>query len=185
MLCNYRDIAWIVKCIPKLVNLVGSAWPFACSSACPFLPLAKDELVWHRNPVNLSSKRRAQDVPSDLLTKKRILSGHLRSEHYIWAALSEKVSSSMRKICGSTFPHMRKVSSGHLFSIEIFYSIQWFCLRTVKALIRLHAVWSGPSLSAYTRKLIFAWRGPFDAILFQDFWQRSRQLFRIMQILNK
>ena len=50
--------------------------------------------------------------------------------------------------------HMRKLSSGHLLSIETFYSIQWFCLQTAKALIRLRgcAGWSGPSLSAYTRR---------------------------------
>ena len=30
------------------------------------------------------------------------------------------------------------VPSGHLHSVEIFYSIQWFCLRTTNALIRLH-----------------------------------------------
>ena len=41
-------------------------------------------------------------------------------------------------------------------------SIQWLCWRTVKALIRLRgcAGWSGPSLSAYTRRHVFAWRGP-------------------------
>ena len=30
---------------------------------------------------------------------------------------------------------MREVLSGHLLSIETFYTIQWFCLRTAKALI--------------------------------------------------
>ena len=56
---------------------------------------------------------------------------------------------------------MRNVSSGHLLSFHTFCSIQWFCWRTVKTLIRLRgcAVWSGSSLSAYARKLIFAWRG--------------------------
>ena len=44
---------------------------------------------------------------------------------------------------------MRKIS-WILLSIHTFCSIQWFCLRRVKALIRLRtcAVWSGPSLSA-------------------------------------
>ena len=58
--------------------------------------------------------------------------------------------------------HLRRVSFGHLFSIETFYSIQWFCLRTANALIRLRrfAGWSWPSLSAYARRHFFAWRGP-------------------------
>ena len=34
-------------------------------------------------------------------------------------------------------PHMRKVSSEHLLSIETVYSIQRFCFRTEKAQIRL------------------------------------------------
>ena len=57
---------------------------------------------------------------------------------------------------------MRKVPSGHLLSIETFFSIKQFCLRTVKAQIRLRgcAGWSGPSLSAYAHRHVFAWRGP-------------------------
>ena len=53
------------------------------------------------------------------------------------------------------------ISSGQVLSIETFYSIQWFCLRTAKALIRLRgcAGWSGPSLSAYVQRHVFAWRG--------------------------
>ena len=58
---------------------------------------------------------------------------------------------------------MRKVLSGHLFSIDAFRSIQWVCLRTVKAPIRLRtcAGWSGHSLSAYVRRYIFAGVVPF------------------------
>ena len=54
-------------------------------------------------------------------------------------------------------PRMRKVLSGHLLFIGAFYSVQWFCERTAKALIRLRgcAVWSGPLLSAYARKTHF------------------------------
>ena len=61
--------------------------------------------------------------------------------------------------------HTRKVSSGHWLSIETFYSIQWFCLRTAKALIRLPrcADWSGPSLFVYARKHVFAGFGLFTA----------------------
>ena len=53
--------------------------------------------------------------------------------------------------------HTRKVSSGHLVSIETFYSIRWFCLRTAKALIRLRisAVWTGPPLSAHNQRVCF------------------------------
>ena len=63
------------------------------------------------------------------------------------------------------FLHMRKVSSGHLLFIETFCSLQWFCLRTAKALIRLRecAGWSGLSLSAYAWRRIFAGRGPHTA----------------------
>ena len=41
---------------------------------------------------------------------------------------------------------------GSLLSIQTFRSIQWFCYRTGKVLIRLRgcAGWSGPLLSAYT-----------------------------------
>ena len=57
---------------------------------------------------------------------------------------------------------MRKVSSGPLLSSYTFYSIQWFRLRAVKALIRVRgcAGWSGPSLSAYARIDVFEWRCP-------------------------
>ena len=56
---------------------------------------------------------------------------------------------------------MHKVSSGSLFSIDTFYSIQWFWQRTAKALIRLRsrAVWSGPSLFTHAPKAHFNWRG--------------------------
>ena len=45
------------------------------------------------------------------------------------------------------------VSSGPLLSIHTFFSMQCFCKRTRKAVIRLRgcAGWSGPSLSAYAR----------------------------------
>ena len=52
----------------------------------------------------------------------------------IWTASSEKVPSNMRS---QIILRMRKVSSGLLLSIHTFCSIQWFCLRTVKVLIRL------------------------------------------------
>ena len=73
--------------------------------------------------------------------------------------------------------HMRKVSSGHLLSIETFFSIQWFSLRTAKALIRLRAraVWSGPSVSAYARIHDFVWRCPF-------YWQKKKH--RLVTIIN-
>ena len=41
------------------------------------------------------------------------------------------------KCADSHHPAMRKDPSGHLFSIDIFLSIQWFCLQTVKVLIML------------------------------------------------
>ena len=83
---------------------------------------------------------------------------------------------------------MRNISSGPLLSIQTFCSIQWFCLRTLKALIRLRegAGWSGPSLFAYARRPVFAQRGPMhradrlyhlrdriisDQITFQYLWR--------------
>ena len=49
---------------------------------------------------------------------------------------------------------MRKVSSGHLLSIDTNYNVSCFCERTAKALIRLRvrAVWYGPSLSVYAQR---------------------------------
>ena len=63
----------------------------------------------------------------------------LTTYNVIWCVLivpSEKVSWSMRKTHGVRFSQrMRKVSSGHLLSIDTFYTVQWFCKRTAKALI--------------------------------------------------
>ena len=44
-----------------------------------------------------------------------------------------------------------------LLSFDTVYSIQWFCNRTAKVLIRLRirAVWAGPSLSAHALKARF------------------------------
>ena len=57
----------------------------------------------------------------------------------------------------------------HLLSIDTFYSVQWVCKQTVKALIRLHryTVWSGPLLSAYAWRHVFAWRGPYKSLMVQ------------------
>ena len=56
---------------------------------------------------------------------------------------------------------MRNVLSVSLLSIRTFCSIQWFYLKTVKALIRLCgcAAWSEPSLSVYPRRQVYAWHG--------------------------
>ena len=51
---------------------------------------------------------------------------------------------------------MRKVSSGLLLFIHTLCSIQSFCKRTLKALIRL------PSLSTYARRRIFALCDPAE-----------------------
>ena len=61
-------------------------------------------------------------------------------------------------------PRMRKTLSGHLLSIDTFYSGQWYCKRTANALIRLRgcAGWSGLSLFAYAQRHVFAWRGPHN-----------------------
>ena len=58
---------------------------------------------------------------------------------------------------------MCKVSSWPLLSTETFFNIQWFCLWATKTLIRLHgcAGCSGPWLSAYAQRHIFAWHIPY------------------------
>ena len=71
----------------------------------------------------------------------------------IWALSSKKKAfEHAQKVQTRIILHMCKVSSMHLLFIETFYSIQWFCLWTAKALIRLHGCtgWSGSSLSTYT-----------------------------------
>ena len=54
---------------------------------------------------------------------------------------------------------MCKVSSKYLLSIDTFCSVQWYCYRMAKALIRLHgcADWFGPSLSASAWRHVFTW----------------------------
>ena len=54
------------------------------------------------------------------------------------------------------------VWSGTLLHLVMSCSAQWFYKRTAKVLIRLRgrAGWSGPSLFACARKVVFAWRGP-------------------------
>ena len=56
-----------------------------------------------------------------------------------------------------------RVSFGPLLSIHMFCSIQWFCLGTVKVLIRLPGCigWSGFSLSAYALRHVFTLHGPY------------------------
>ena len=49
---------------------------------------------------------------------------------------SKKVPSTKCKMCRFTSSCTCAVSSCHLLSIETFFSIQWFCLQTVKVLIR-------------------------------------------------
>ena len=60
----------------------------------------------------------------------------------------------------STF--LCKVSPRPLLYIHTVCSIQWFWLRTVKALNGPHrcAGWSGPSLATYVQRHVFAWHCP-------------------------
>ena len=87
---------------------------------------------------------------------------HFQWIHNIWAASSTK----KKKKKKNAFKHSQRVRIHilHMCNLiwafvttETLYSIQWFCLRTAKALIRLHicAVWSGPSLSAHDQKVHF------------------------------
>ena len=100
----------------------------------------------------------------------------------IWAASSEKVSSSMRKMCGFTSSCTCAVSTGYFLAIETFYSIQWFCSRVAKTLISLRGWegWSWPSLSAYDLGHVIAWRDSFDfSILFNCYTAGVTQAIEI------
>ena len=57
--------------------------------------------------------------------------------------------------------YMRKVSSTHLLSIELFNCIRWLYLHTTKAqfILWVRACWFEPVLSTYTRMHDFRWRG--------------------------
>ena len=85
---------------------------------------------------------------------------------------TKKLPSVICKMCRFTIIlHMCKVLSGDFFSIKKFYSIQWFCLWTGKALIRLCrcAGWSGPLLSVYTRRHVFCMMRPIYIFFFLPF----------------
>ena len=72
----------------------------------------------------------------------------------------------MHKMCGFTSTCACAKYHPALCFIQTFCSIQWLCMQTSKALIRLRgcAGWPGPSLSAYTRRYVFAWRGPINEL---------------------
>ena len=88
--------------------------------------------------------------------------------------MGEKVPLNMRKMCHEIhiILHMGKVSYRHLHSIGIFFSIQWFCLQTLKGLIRLCgcAGLSRHSLSAYAKRHIFIRRNPN----YMNFWKYKK-----------
>ena len=71
-----------------------------------------------------------------------------------------------------------------LLSIHTLWSVQWLCLRTGRILIRLCgcAGWSGLSLSAYARRYVFAWPGPYinDSL---GLWYGSIYLVIILSLL--
>ena len=81
----------------------------------------------------------------------------------VLAVSNEKVLSSMRKMCGFTSSCTCAKSHPDIYSPMKHFNIQWFYFWTTKVLIRLRecAGWSGPSLSAYARKHVSAWRGPY------------------------
>ena len=76
----------------------------------------------------------------------------------IWTASRKKNASMHTKYADSEqLAHAQStyVSYGPLLSILAFCSVQWFCQRTVKALIRLRGCtgWSGHLLSAYAQNM--------------------------------
>ena len=79
------------------------------------------------------------------------------------------------KRCLRTFrfiPRMRMRNGlfGHLLSIETWFSIQWFCLRTAKAMIRLRgcAVWSGLCCSHLPKDTVL--HGEAQIMCMKKFW---------------
>ena len=88
-------------------------------------------------------------------------SGEGQSIH-IWAALSIKMPST-QKAQIQIILRMRRVLTWAMLSSLTSCSVHWFCKRTVKVLFSLCGCpgWSGTSLSAFARRHIFAWRGPF------------------------
>ena len=68
------------------------------------------------------------------------------------------------KCAGSHYPAHAQPHPGICSPLKHTYSIQWFCLLVVKVLIRLRrcASWSGPLLSTYVRRYVFAWRGTYS-----------------------
>ena len=77
--------------------------------------------------------------------------------------------------CGFTLSCTCAASSGICSTLK-HYSIQWFWLQIAKALIRLHecAVWSGPLLSGYAWKYIFAWHGPYMHLKTHLIWHNGQ-----------
>ena len=91
---------------------------------------------------------------------------------WTYSFLTKYLGSNIKKNVSSELMHTKKIQtsqrryivwSGTLQYFVIVYTAQWFYKRTVKVLIRLRgcAVWSGPSLSAYARRHIFAWHDPW------------------------
>ena len=105
-------------------------------------------------------QQRLRSNCADAQTDSCLLATHVR-----WYVFSRGGSLGWNCFCKGEWNHiilgMRKVTFGRLFSIDTFYSIQWFWHRTAKALIRLHncTVWSKHLLSAHAPNAHFrlAW----------------------------
>ena len=111
----------------------------------------------------------------DLFTWPRTTIVNLSNCGAVYAHVCPHLGSVKQK---SAFEHAQNLHSDHpcacakghpgiVLSIHIFCSIQLSCSWTVNALIRQRGCvgWSGPSLSAYARRHVFAWRDPFTSRL--------------------
>ena len=80
---------------------------------------------------------------------------------------------------------MHRVLPGLLLAIDTFYNILWFWQRTTKAPIRFRGCggWSGPWLSAYTRRHVFTRRGLYLYLLTCCSGSHKKFLFRFLGVV--
>ena len=81
----------------------------------------------------------------------------------VWAAPNANVSSSMRKVYTFIFiPCMRKVSSGHLLSIDTFCSPNFVSGQQADLGLRCPHMSDDTSVCLF----VFAWRAPYDFVYY-------------------
>ena len=102
------------------------------------------------------SKFKTRDKVCDLLKAERILIEPRRAKKCLRACAKRTVSDHPA--------HAQSIIPAFCSLIITFWSTKWFSQRTVKAINRLcgSASCSGPLLSGYARRHVFAWRGSIN-----------------------